>query len=218
MATSLTSVVRPKPGRVDDALGMIVEVAKLLERHGSGDNRALIGGIAGEETGAIAFTSEFATGEQLGATIDALLADSEYASWLGRAGAESGPSVLLSRSIASEIPLGRSGSTARGGVVEVYVSRMIPGRLDGVLELTNTAFDFLENNGATNCRLLQLQNAGSLNEALVATWEFENLRAYGRAGDAYMGDPKGQALMELLTSATTPITSISSGVYRDAGI
>src|SRR6478736_1841040 len=78
MSTSLTSVVRPKPGRLDDSLGMIAEVAKLLERHGSADNRALVGGIAGEETGSLAFTSEFATGEQLGATIDALLADPEY--------------------------------------------------------------------------------------------------------------------------------------------
>ena len=79
MAMSLTSVTRPKPGRFDDTLGMIAEVAKLLERHGSADNRALVGGIAGEETGNIAFTSEFATGEQLGATVDALLADAEYA-------------------------------------------------------------------------------------------------------------------------------------------
>jgi hypothetical protein len=218
MAMSLTSVTRPKPGRFDETLGMIAEVAKLLERHGSADNRALVGGIAGEETGNIAFTSEFATGEQLGATVDALLADAEYASWLTRASGESGPATLLSRSVASEIPLGRSGSTARGTVIEAYVSRMIPGRLDGLLELTTTAFDFLENNGATNCRLIQLQNAGSLNEAMVATWEFENMRAYGRAGDAFMNDPKGQALGELLTSATTPITSISSGVYRDTGI
>jgi hypothetical protein len=218
MAMSLTSVVRPKPGRIDDSLGMIVEAAKLLERHGSADNRVLVGGIAGEDTGTLAFTSEFRTGEQLGATIDDLLADDEYTSWLGRASAESAPSILLSRSIASEIPLGRSGPTDRGGVVEVYLSRMIPGRFDGVLELTGVAFDFLEANGATNCRLVQLQNAGTLNEALCATWEFENLRAYGRAGDAYMGDPKGQALLEMMTSATTPISMISSAVYRDLGI
>jgi hypothetical protein len=218
MSMSLTSVVRSKAGRVDDALGMLVEVSKLLERHGSTDNRVVIAGIAGEETGAIALTSEFQTGEQLGATIDKLLADSEYISWLGRASGETAPAQLVSRSVGVEIPLGRSGSTARGTVVEAYVSRMIPGRLDGVMELTTTAFDFLEANGATNCRLLQLQNAGSLSEALVATWEFENLRAYGRAGDAMMTDPKGQALTESLTSATNPITIISSGVYRDAGI
>jgi hypothetical protein len=218
MATSLTTVVRPKPGRFDDSLGMIVEVAKLLERHGSTDNRALVGGIAGEETGSIAFTSQFDTGEALGATVDALLADSEYTAWLGRASAENGPSTLLSRSVASEIPLGRSGPTGRGSVVEVYLSRMIPGRLDATIELSHAAFDFLEASGATNCRLMQLQNAGSLSEALVSTWEFENLRAYGRAGDAMMSDPKGQAVMEILTSATNPISIVTSGVYRDAGI
>ena len=218
MAMSLSSVVRPKPGRFDDSLGMIVEASKLLERHGSTDNRALVGGIAGEETGSIVFTSEFETGEQLGTTVDALLADAEYSAWVGRASAETGPSILLSRSIAAEIPLGRSGSTNRGSVVETYISRMIPGRLDAVLELTNAAFDFLEANGATNCRLLQLQNAGSLSEALVATWEFENLRAYGRAGDAMMTDPKGQAVMETLTSATNPITVVTTAVYRDLGV
>jgi len=218
MATSLTSVVRPQPGRLDDALGMIVEVSKLLERHGSPDNRALLGGIAGEETGTIAFTSQFETGEQLGATIDELLADSEYSSWLARASGEASPATLLSRSVAIEIPLGRSGPTNRGSVVEVYLSRMIPGRLDAVLELTTAAFDFLESQGATNCRLMQLQNAGSLSEALVATWEFENMRAYGRAGDAFMTDAQGQAVMEMLSSSTNPITVVTTGVYRDAGI
>jgi len=208
MATSLTSVVRPKAGRLDDTLGLIVEVSKLLERHGSPDNRALIGGIAGEETGTIAFTSEF----------DELVADAEYVSWLTRASAENSPAILLSRSVAVEIPLGRSGSTARGTVLEAYVSRIVPGRLDAVMELTTAAFDFLESMGATNCRLMQLQNAGSLSETLVATWEFENMRAYGRAGDAFMTDPKGQAVTEMLTSATNPITVVTSSVYRDAGI
>jgi hypothetical protein len=218
MATSLTTVVRPKPGRLDDSLGLLVEVAKLLERHGSSDNRALVGGIAGEETGNIAFTSEFETGEQLGATIDALVADTEYSSWLGRASAESAPATMLSRSVAIEIPLGRTGATGRGSIVEVYLSRMIPGRLDATIELTNGVFDFLEANGATNCRLMQLQNAGSLSEVLVATWEFENMRAYGKAGDVMMTDPKGQSVMEILTSATNPITVVTSAVYRDAGI
>ncbi len=218
MATSLTSVVRPKPGRLDDSLGLLVEVAKLLERHGSADNRALVGGIAGEETGTIAFTSEFETGEQLGATVDELLADAEYGSWLGRASSEASPAELLSRSIAAEFPLGRSGSRARGSVVEVYISRMIPGRLDGVLELTSAAFDFLEANGATNCRLLQLQNAGSRTEAIIATWEFENMRAYGRAGDAFMNEAQGQSVAEMMMSATTPIQNLSSAVYRDLGI
>jgi hypothetical protein len=218
MATSLTTVVRPKPGRLDDSLGLLVEVAKLLERHGSSDNRALVGGIAGEETGNIAFTSEFETGEQLGATIDALVADTEYSSWLGRASAESAPATMLSRSVGIEIPLGRTGATGRGSIVEVYLSRMIPGRLDATIELTNGVFDFLEANGATNCRLMQLQNAGSLSEVLVATWEFENMRAYGKAGDVMMTDPKGQSVMEILTSATNPITVVTSAVYRDAGI
>jgi hypothetical protein len=218
MATSLTTVVRPKPGRLDDSLGLIVEVSKLLERHGSPDNRALVGGIAGEETGNIAFTSEFETGEQLGATVDALVADSEYSAWLGRASAEGAPAIMLSRSVAIEIPLGRSGPTGRGSVVEVYLSRMIPGRLDATIELSNAAFDFLEANGATNCRLMQLQNAGSLSEALVSTWEFESMRAYGRAGDAMMTDPKGQTVMDILTSATNPISIVTSAVYRDAGI
>jgi hypothetical protein len=33
-----------------------------------------------------------------------------------------------------------------------------------------------------------------------------------------MSDPKGQAVMEILTSATNPISIVTSGVYRDAGI
>ena len=89
MGMSLTSVVRPKPGRIDDSLGLLVEVAELLERHGSADNRALVGGIVGQETRYIMFTSEFETGEQLGATIDELVADAEYSSWLALASSAS---------------------------------------------------------------------------------------------------------------------------------
>jgi hypothetical protein len=215
MSSVQSTVSRPRPGRRHDAIAMALEAAKLLERHGARDNRLLVAGTAGEMTGTHVFTTEFENGEAWGELNDSLMADAELEALMDRATGSDSPVELLSMSVGNEIPLGRSGRTDRGGVVEAYVSRTVPGRFDGAIELANAAFDFVESRGGTNCRLIQHTSAGMLTDCLVASWEFENAKAIGRLGDAYANDPDGQRIFEMLTGANAPVTPVSSGIYRE---
>jgi hypothetical protein len=215
MSIVQTTVSRAKAGRRHDAIAMALEAAKLLERHGAPDNRLLVAGMAGEMAGTHVFTTDFETGEAWGEFNDSLGSDAELEALLDRATAEDSPVELLSQSVANEIPLGRTGSRERGAVVEAYISRPLPGRFDGALELANAAFDFVDAHGGTNCRLMQLMNAGTLTECLVASWELESMKMAGRLGDAYANEPEGQRVFELLTGANAPVTPVSSGIYRE---
>jgi hypothetical protein len=215
MSLSQSTVSRPKPGRRHDAIAMALEAAKLLERHGARDNRLLVAGTAGEMTGTHVFTTEFENGEQWGEFSDSLLADAELEALMDRATGSDSPVEVLAMSVANEIPLGRSGPSDRGQVVEAYISRCVPGRFDGAIELANAAFDFVESRGGTNCRLMQLTSAGMLTDCLVASWELESAKAVGRLGDAYANDPDGQRVFEMLTGANAPVTPVSSGIYRE---
>jgi len=210
-----TTVSRARPGRRHDAIAMALEAAKLLERHGAPDNRLLVAGTAGEMTGTHVFTTDFENGEAWGQFTDALMADAELEALMDRASREDSPVDVLSMSIASEIPLGRDGPDGLGEVVEAYISRVVPGRFDGAIELAGAAFDFVEAHGGTHCRLMQLTSAGTLTDCLVASWELENAKALGRLGDAYANDPEGQRVFEMLTGANAPVTPVSSGIYRE---
>jgi hypothetical protein len=99
-------------------------------------------------------------------------------------------------------------------VVEAYISRCVPGRFEAALELAATVFDFVEAHGGTGCRVMQLTSAGMLTECLVASWELESMVALGRLGDAYGAEPEGQRIFGMLMGADSPITPVTSGIYR----
>src|SRR5436305_5728204 len=128
MSIMQSTVTRAKPGRRHDAIAMALEASKLFERHGADDSRLLAAQIAGEVTGTHVFTTEFADGEAWGEFSDSLTADAELEALLDRVERDDSPVVMESMSVGNEIPLGRGGSTDRGPVVEVYVSRALPGR------------------------------------------------------------------------------------------
>lgn len=213
MSLVQTTVTQAKPGRLHDAIAIGIEASKLLERHGADDNRLLMAQMAGEQTGTHAFTTEFANGEAWGAFNDSLLADAELEALMTRVDRDDSPVTVLSMSVGNEIPLGRNGPSAHGAVVEVYISRALPGRFEGALELASGVFDFIEAHGGSRCRLMQLNSAGSMTECLVASWELENMRAVGRIGDAFGTEPDGQRIAATLTAGDGPITTISSGIY-----
>ena len=213
MSLVQTTVTQAKPGRLHDAIAMGVEASKLLERHGADDNRMLLAQTAGEQTGNHVFTTEFENGEAWGAFNDSLLADAELEALMTRVQSDDSPVTVLSMSIGNEIPLGRSGPSDRGAVVEAYISRSLPGRFESALELASGVFDFIEAHGGSRCRLMQMNSAGMLTEALVASWELENMRALGRLGDAFGNEPDGQRIAATLTAGDGPITTISSGIY-----
>jgi hypothetical protein len=213
MSLMQTTVTQAKPGRLHDAVAIGIEASKLLERHGAADNRLLLAQMAGEQTGTHAFTTEFENGEAWGAFNDSLIADAELEALMTRVDRDDSPVTVLSMSIGNEIPLGRNGPADRGATVEAYISRALPGRFEAALELAAGVFDFVEAHGGSRCRLLQLNNAGSMTECLVASWELENMRAVGRLGDAFGDEPDGRRIAATLTAGDGPITTISSGVY-----
>ncbi len=215
MSLVQTTVTSAKPGRRHDAIAVALEASKLLERHGADDNRLLMAQMAGEVTNTHVFTTEFENGEAWGAFTDSLLGDAELEALMTRIERDDSPAMVLSSSIGNEIPLGRNGPSDRGAVVEAYISRAIPGRFEGALELAADVFEFIEAHGGSRCRLMQLNSAGTMTECLVASWELENMRALGRLGDAFGNEPDGQRIAATLMAGDGPITTISSGIYVD---
>jgi hypothetical protein len=196
-------------------MAIALEGMKLFERHGARHPRLLAATTAGELSDTHVLTNEFENAEQYGRFVDELYRDTEMDSLLARIDSPDSPLDIESRSLATDIPLGRSGPTTHGSVIEHYVSRLIPGRFDRCQEVTARAFQFLERHGATNCRLLQLSEAGAATDALVSSWEFEDMRTWGAAADAWGTDPAGQQIMSILVGSDSPVTTVSSGIHRD---
>lgn len=209
-----TTVTKARPGRRREAVALGLEAAKLLKRHGAPESRLLAADLAGEAVGTHVFTTEFEDGEAWGAFNDSLAADAELEALMDRVEAGDSPVDVVSMSVGNEIPLGRSGPADRGAVVEAYISRAIPGRFESALELAVDVFTFVEAHGGSACRLMQLSSAGMLTDCLVASWELPDMTTLGRLGDAYGTDPEGQRIFGMLTGASSPITPVTSGIYR----
>jgi hypothetical protein len=212
------TVSRAKPGRQNDAVGMAVEAGKLLTRHGAENCRLLLAGTAGEATGTYVFISEFQSGEAWGIFSDELAKDHELELLVERLTREDSPLVIESQGLASEIPLDRQGVDGRGSIVEAYISKPLPGRFEAALELAGDVFDFIEGHGGKNAQLFTQTVAGSFTDTLIASWEFDSMRALGAVGDAYMSEAGGLAILQRMTSADCPITTLSSGIYSEVPI
>jgi hypothetical protein len=206
---------RARPGRRHDAIAAAQIGKKLVEREGANDCRLAMATTAGEMSGTFIFTMQFDNNEAYGEFADKAAMDLELSSLMERLDHEDSPTVLMSQSIGAEIPLDRPMRAGHGSVMQSYVSRTLPGRFDAMLDLAGHAFDFVESQGGMNCRLITLISAGMMTDAMVVTWELENMRAAGRLGDAYMTDPKGQELFHMLTSKDCPITTISSALWTE---
>jgi hypothetical protein len=194
------------------------EARKLLERRGVSECRLAMAATAGEASGTFAFSLQFDNNEAYGTFADKAAEDQDLQALVDRLDREDSPVVTETQSLAVEIPLDRAIKAGRGAVAQAYISKAVPGRFEAALDLAGQAFDFVEANGAVNARLYTLLGAGSMTDALVGTWEFENMRAMGRANDAYLSEPGGQALMQIMTSSDCPVTTISSGIYMDIPI
>ena len=218
MTVIYSTVSRARPGRRRDAVAAAAVGKKLVEREGAKDCRLSAAATAGENSGTFVFTMQFDSNEDYGGFADKTAGDQELAALAERLDHEDSPVMIEANSLGAEIPLDRPVKAGRGSAIQAYLSRPLPGRFEGALDLARQAFDFVEANGAVNARLFTLITAGSMTDALVASWEFESMRALGRVGDAYMSDPAGQALMQALTGPDCPITTISSGIYMEIPI
>ena len=212
--TVLHSVVgRVQPGRYDEFLSQSLEVSKLYERHGAENIRLMQAVSAGEATNSWTFSSEFENAEAYGAFTEELTADLEMQNFLTRMRAANSPVTVEQISLASEVPLERKGKQGRGDVVEVHVSRIIPGRFEEAIKLTTTACNFAERKGARHGRLFQLSYAGLGSGLFMVSWEYANLRAAGKAMDGWNTDPKGQAIAARMYGPEASTTLVFSGLY-----
>jgi hypothetical protein len=104
--------------------------------------------------------------------------------------------VIEQQSLASEIPLGRTPRPGRGAVVEIHVSRPTPGQIESALAMARRVCSGL----------------------LMSSWEFENIRAWGRFSRSWDSDPEGQAIAASVTDANPATTIVSSGLYNEVPV
>ena len=190
MARVLDSVVgRVKPGRMDDHLGTAIEVVKLFERLGAESPRLAMAVSTGEPAGTFTFSTEYPNAEAWGEVGDTINNDAEFQAFITRVSSPDAPSEILQFSTATEIPL-RENNPAHGNIIEVHVTRPVPGKFKEGLAQATRVCELVEAHGATNARLFQLGFAGLGSGLQVISWECENLRTAGRLGDAWGTDPE----------------------------
>jgi hypothetical protein len=210
-----TSLARCAPGRREEFIGLALEAMKLFERHGATTTRLLSAFAAGQASDVYALTNEFDSAEAYGTFVDDLYHGTEFDALTARITGADSPLTIVSRTIAIEIPLMRSGPAQHGEIVSAYIGRPDRGRFEDCCELARNVFAFLESVGASNCHLLELGSAGARTGELMARWEFDSMRGHGKALDAWASDSGGQLLAAQLRAEGSPITITWSGLYRD---
>jgi hypothetical protein len=215
MSMISTTLARGSPGRRAQLVELAREGALLFERHGAGPTRLLEPIHAGPDSDLYALTTEFDGDLSYGTFADEVGRDPEFERFEIRSAAADSPWTVVSRLLQTELPLAREGPTDRGVVVSAYVRRVVPGRFEDGLSLLARMFSFLEEHGGSNCRLFQLDSAGSRTGEVLATWECGSMRARGIVHHAFLTTPEGQDIGALMASADSPVSIIWGGVYRD---
>ena len=215
MARVLDSVVgRVKPGRMDDHLGMAIEVIKLFERLGAESPRLAMAIATGEPAGTFTFSTEYASAEAWGEVGDTINNDAEFQAFITRVSSPNAPSDILQFSTATEIPL-REGNPARGNVISVHVTRPLPGKLEQGLESAKRACELLEGAGATNAKLWQLGFAGLGSGLQMLSYECADLKTCGRIGDKWSSDPEMvEFAMQSRFGNDVTFTPVFDGLYQ----
>ena len=93
----------------------------------------------------------------------------------------------------------------------------MPGRWDDTLDIARRAFELSERNGAVGCRLSELDHAGQHSGLLCAVIEYNSMRDFGTAGDAWIADEAGRALTQRMRT-DSPFEPVSSGLYTEVAI
>jgi hypothetical protein len=210
--------VRPKAGRFDDAIGLLTEGAKLLDRHGGREIRLTHGVLAGSHSGSLVASLEFETFASHGEFVDELATDVENQAFMHRAREAESPFTLETTALAAEVPLDRVTRGERGTVLQTFLSRVRPGRWVDAVRSAIAAFDLCERFGANRCRLFELGAAGEATGMHIAVIEHDDMSAHGRVADAMTTDPEARKLLEYLRGEKAPVDVISSGIYAEIPI
>jgi hypothetical protein len=207
--------VRPRPGRYDDAIGLLTEGVKLAERHGGRQTRITQAATAGPSTGLLVLTCEFDNLTAYGQYLEETMLDAEAHAYSHRIREAEAPFTYESTAVMAELDLDRpDGHRGTGRVLDARFGRPRPGRWDDTLAFARDAFDLCDRNGAVGCRLFELDHAGEHSGWLCAVVEYESMRAFGTAGDAWMNDEAGRRLTDRMHT-DSPFMPISSGLFTE---
>lgn len=207
--------LRPRPGRYDDAIGLITEGVKLADRHGARGIRLTQAATAGPTTGLLVLTCEFDSLAAYGTYLDETSMDAEAQSYGHRIREAEAPFIYESTAVMTEIDLDRpSARTDHGRVLDARFVRPLAGRWDDVLALARETFDWCDEHGAVGCRLFELNHAGEHSGWLCAVIEYTSMAEFGTAGDAWMVDAAAQRLTATMR-ATSPFELVSSGLFKE---
>jgi hypothetical protein len=210
--------LRPRPGRYDDALGLIAEGAKLADRHGARNVRLTRAATAGPSTGVLVLTCEFENLAAYGAYLEDTMTDVEAQMQNHRIREAEAPFIYESTAVLTEVDLGREAAKAgRGRVLDVRFGRPLPSRWSDTLDITRQAFDLAERHGAVRCRLFELDHAGERSGMLCAVVEYNSMKEFGMAGDAWLADEAGRSLTERMRT-DRPFEAVSSGLYTEVAM
>jgi hypothetical protein len=205
---------QPKAGRYDDVMAINEKSKKILERHGAKNIRILVAAVSAAAYGNVINSSEYDDLEAWGAFYDEVMADDELLTIMRQIQGADTPFLTQSLQAVNEIQLGRNRG-ANGKILVTYVSIPVPGRYEAAIALAGRAYDALERVGARNCRLFAQQATGVQPELLVSTMDFDNMRSYGKAIEAFSADPAGQALMAATQSSDSPIRALTNEIYTE---
>lgn len=210
--------LRPRQGRYDDAVGLITEGVKLADRHGARQPRLTQAATAGPNTGVLVLTCEFENLTAYGTYLDDTLADAEAQSYNHRIREAEAPFTYESTAVLVEIDLDRpEGRQGRGRILDARLGRPRPGRWDDVMTFAREAFDVCDTTGAVGCRLFELNHAGPQTGLLCAVMEYNSMRDYGLASDAWMANDDARRLVDTM-HGDSPFEPVSSGLYTEVAI
>jgi len=211
---TFATVSTVKPDRLEDAIELGRSAGKLMARH-RGAGRLFSAGMAGEQTGSMLFTVQFDSIEQAAAAIDAMMADSEVTEFMNSMARSTSPTVLVSSSMATEIPLAGKLPQGKGSVLEVHVTKPTPGRFDTMIEEATKAGGLLAKAGAANILAFQIGYAGMQSGLTGMAIEWESSKAQLLGSSVFTTDPVGQELATTMMNGTGGSTLVTSGVYHE---
>jgi len=210
--------LRPRPGRYDDAIGLIAEGAKLADRHGAHNIRLTQAATAGPSTGLLVLTCEFKNLAAYGAYLDETMADPEAQNHNHRIREAEAPFIYESTAELTEVDLRREGAKGgRGRVLDARFGRALPGRWADTLDITGKIFDLCERHGAVGSRLFELDHAGDRSGMLCAVVEYNSMKEYGLAGDAWLADDTGRLVTDQMRT-DRPFEAVFSGLFTEVAL
>lgn len=214
MTISQAHIGKTQPGRLEDAISLAREGAKLVGRHG-GQVRFLTPAFAGEATGTTVFSVEYTDEAELGRAMQEMSTDPELQGFTTRVMGPNAPTVMISDTLVADIPTGYKSKGGHGALIESHLSRPLPGNMEAALALCADVCRFVEANGAVNARTFQILAGGAMTGLWGVSWEVGDWVKYAQLATAWGKDPVGVEIQARSMSGDNPSIYVSGGIYQD---